>query len=120
MIMGPSLEKHKGLFCRTSQFVPNLCPKFVRDIKTYPTISKSIEILEPLKMSILQRNFIIFCGLSFSAASYTRVKSEVQVLYRPPCFSTTCTIPRPGKAAVVPKLRSIEGEMVSLSSRRLS
>jgi hypothetical protein len=26
----------------------------------------------------------IICTLYFSAASYTRVKSEVQVLYRPP------------------------------------
>jgi len=50
----------------------------------YLKISNSIEILERLKMTLLQSNSIIFYTLASSAASTTRVKSEVQVLYRPP------------------------------------
>ncbi len=52
--------------------VPKLCPKYVRNIKTYLIISKPIEILEPRKLGLLQRNFIIFFALRFRGASYTR------------------------------------------------
>jgi hypothetical protein len=70
---GPSLSKSQGGdSAQPSQFVPKLCPKYVRNIETYLKISNSIEILEPLKMSRLQSNSIIFCALCFSAASYTR------------------------------------------------
>jgi hypothetical protein len=61
-----------------------LCPKDVRNIETYLKISNSIEIQEPLKTRVLQRISIVFYALRFFAASYTRVKSQVQVLYRPP------------------------------------
>jgi hypothetical protein len=54
------------------RFVPKLCPKDVRNIKTYLKISNSIEIREPLKTRVSQRNYIIFYTLRFSAASYTR------------------------------------------------
>jgi hypothetical protein len=64
-------------------FVPKLCPKDVRNIETYLKISKLIEILEPLKTSAFLSNVIVFFRLDFSVASTTRVKSEVQVLYRP-------------------------------------
>jgi hypothetical protein len=50
----------------------------------YLTISNPIEILKALKLGIFDGKSIIFCILEFSAASTTRVKSEVQVLYRPP------------------------------------
>jgi hypothetical protein len=53
-------------------FVPKLCPKIIRNIKTYLKISNSIEILEPLKIGLFNSNFIIFYTLAFSAASYTR------------------------------------------------
>jgi len=62
----------------------SLCPKYGRNIETYLNISKSIEILESLKTDNIRGNVIIICLLAFYAASYTRVKSEVQVLYRPP------------------------------------
>ena len=64
-----------------------LCPKYVRDIKTNLKISKSIKIQAAPKKGAFQRNSIIFYTLAFFAASYTRVKSEIQVLYRPPCRS---------------------------------
>jgi hypothetical protein len=49
MIMGFVPEKHKGRLVRTSQFVSNLCPKYVRNIKTYLKIANSIEIQKALK-----------------------------------------------------------------------
>ena len=49
-----------------TRFVPKLCPKGVRNIETYFRIS------------------IIICALRSSAVSYSRVKSEVRVLYRQP------------------------------------
>jgi len=52
--------------------VPKLCPKYVRDIKTYLKISNSIEILERLKMSLLKSNSIIFYAIGSSAVSCTR------------------------------------------------
>jgi hypothetical protein len=64
-------------------FVPKLCPKDVRNIETYLKISNSIEMPQPRKTGLLLDILIIFCAIHFSAASYTRVKSEVQVLYRP-------------------------------------
>jgi pentatricopeptide repeat protein len=51
--------------------VPKLCPKIIRNIKTYLTISKSIEIQNALKTASFQWNYIIICTLSFSAASDT-------------------------------------------------
>jgi len=53
--------------------VPKLCPKYVRNIETYLTISKSIEILNPLKMCLLQENSIILYVLAFSAASIEKI-----------------------------------------------
>ena len=52
--------------------VPKVCPKYVRNIKTYLKISKLIEILEPLKMSVFLGNVIVFFRLAFSTASFTR------------------------------------------------
>jgi len=73
---------------RNQNLVPKLCPKIIKNIKTYLKISNSIEILEPLKIGLFNSNFIIFYTLAFSAASLTQVKSEVQVLYRPPALSS--------------------------------
>jgi hypothetical protein len=61
-----------AVFVRTSQFVSNLCPKCVRDIETYLKISNSIEMLETLKMGLLQWKSIIIFMSAFSTASYTR------------------------------------------------
>jgi len=50
-------------------------------------------------MGVLHGNYIIFYTLGLSAASYTRVKSEVQVLYRPPFLTSLDDHPpkrRPG------------------------
>jgi len=43
----------------------------------YLKISSSIEMLETFKMRLLQWKSAIIFMLTFSAASYTRVKSEV-------------------------------------------
>jgi hypothetical protein len=68
--------------------VPKLCPKYVGNIETYLKKSNSIEILEPLKPRVFSWISFIFYTLASSAASYTQVKSEVQVLYRPPALSS--------------------------------
>ena len=60
-----------------------LCPKDVRNFETYLKESNSTEMLEPLKADLFRIIFIFFFTLRFFAASYTREKSEVQVLYRP-------------------------------------
>jgi hypothetical protein len=65
-------------------FVPKLCPKDVRNIETYLKKSNSIEIQNAPRTTCFPRIHTIICALRFFAASYTRVKSEVQVLYRPP------------------------------------
>jgi hypothetical protein len=72
MIMDPTLEKHRGCIVRTSQFVPNLCPKYVRNIETYLTISNSIEIQDARKTASVQWNSLIFYILDFFAASFIR------------------------------------------------
>jgi hypothetical protein len=54
--------------------VPKVCPK----------ISNFIEIRRANKRGVLQGKTLIFCAFAFCAASYTRVKSEVRILYRPP------------------------------------
>jgi hypothetical protein len=85
MIMGPILEKHKRLSCfGLLSFVPKLRPRDVRNIDTYLKKSNAIEILEPTKIGSPLWNSFIFYTLAFSAASSTRVKAEVQALYRPP------------------------------------
>ena len=68
-------------------------------------------------MDILQAISIIICTLAFSAASYTRVKSEVQVLYRPPCSSYSLfTGPRYlSSQARVSLMYSFRGGMWSVS-----
>jgi hypothetical protein len=45
--MNPASIKRKGDSARLSQFVSKLCPKDVRNIKTYLKISNSIEIIKP-------------------------------------------------------------------------
>ena len=52
-------------------FVPKLCPKYVRNIKTYLTESNSIEIRNAPRTAYFQRKSTIICALCFSAASYT-------------------------------------------------
>jgi hypothetical protein len=52
--------------------VPKLCPKYVRNIKTYLKTSQSVEIGKTLKTGILHGKSIIFYTLAFAAASYTR------------------------------------------------
>jgi hypothetical protein len=77
-------------------FMPKLCPKYGRDIKAYLKISNSIEILEALKTRILLWISFIICAFRFSAASCTRVKPEVQVLYRTPLNYIIITSPAKG------------------------
>jgi hypothetical protein len=52
--------------------VPKLCPKYVRNIKTYLIISNSIEILDPKKIGLLQGKSFIFCAFASDVAAYTR------------------------------------------------
>ncbi len=51
--------------------------------KMRPKISQDIVIQKAPKILCLQGNSFIFCALAFSVAAYTRVKSEVQIFYRP-------------------------------------
>jgi hypothetical protein len=84
MIMDSVSAKHNGGDSAPSpQLVPKLCPKYVRNIKTHPKISNSIEIQNAPRTTCFPRIHTIICALRFSVASTTRVKSEVQVLYRP-------------------------------------
>ena len=43
-----------------------------KNTDNYRKISRSIEIWRALKMSVLQRNTLIFYALAFSAATFTR------------------------------------------------
>jgi hypothetical protein len=67
-----SWKAQEAVLFRLLSFVPKLCPKSVRNIETYLTISNSIKVRELLKTRFLHGNSIIFCTLRFSAASYTR------------------------------------------------
>ena len=61
------------------------CPRGVlKNIENYRKISRSTRIRQALKRGVLQGKMAIFCALAFSIAAFTRVKTEVQILYRPP------------------------------------
>ncbi len=52
--------------------MPKLCPKYVGNIKAYLTISKSIEVLGPEKLGILQFTSIIFyIIISFASIAHS-------------------------------------------------
>jgi hypothetical protein len=67
-----SWKAQEAVLFRLLSFVPKLCPKSVRNIETYLTISNSIEMLKTLKMGLFPWMSIIIFMLAFSAASYTR------------------------------------------------
>ncbi len=72
---------------RDDEKLKNCAQSVPKDVKNYRKISKSIEIQRGLKRGILQGKTHISCALGFCAASYTRQKSQVQILYRPLCLS---------------------------------
>jgi hypothetical protein len=63
-----------------------LSSRYVRNIKTYQKIWKDIKDGVALKNARFLTKSILFFALPFSDAAYTRQKSEVQILYRPPTF----------------------------------
>jgi hypothetical protein len=61
----------------------NLRPKISREIKKSIKISENIASREACNFACLQGKSFIFCAFASTVAVYTRVKSEVQILYRP-------------------------------------